>query len=84
MAVSKTRTGARGWAKDVQHACKLSRTPGFRAAIEAIFGGPEAADIFAVWDPFCVVVDALVGVDNWFAQVDYHQEVTGTEDIAPV
>jgi len=65
----------------IQRACKLSRTPGWRTGITTILGSDVAPDFFAVWDPLCSFVDTLIGIDNWFNQIDYSQETGGSEDI---
>jgi hypothetical protein len=75
------RNGARGALNDIQHACKLSRTPGWRTGITTILGSDVAADFLAVWDPLCSFVDVLIGLDNFFNQIDYSQETGGSEDI---
>lgn len=75
------RNGARGALNAIQKACKLSRTPGWRTGITVILGSDVAPDFFAVWDPLCVFVDDLIGIDNWFNQIDYSQETGGSEDI---
>jgi hypothetical protein len=74
------RNGARGALNLIAKACKLSRTPGWRIGIVNILGATEAADFFAVWDPFCAVVDLAIGADNFFNQIDYQEEVSGSED----
>lgn len=76
------RSGARGALNDIKHACKLSRTPGWRVGITTILGGEDAALFFAVWDPFCAFVDLMIGADNYFNQIDYQDEVPNdSEDI---
>lgn len=79
------RNGARGALNLIAKACKLSRTPGWRVGIQGILGTTEAANFFAVWDPFCAVVDLLIGADNYFNQIDFQDEVPGnSEDITLV
>lgn len=75
------RNGSRGALSAIQRACKLSRTPGWRTGITTILGSDVAPDFFAVWDPLCSFVDTLIGIDNFFNQIDYSQETGGSEDI---
>jgi len=79
-----TRNGARSALNLIAKACRLSRMPGFRVGIAGILGTANAAEFFAVWDPFCAVVDLLIGADNFFNQIDYTREVVGSEDIPPL
>jgi len=75
------RNGARSALNLVAKACKMSRTPGWRVGIGTILGTATAAEFFSVWDPFCAVVDLLIGADNFFNQIDFQPETIGTEDI---
>ena len=77
------RNGARTFLNILAKACKLSRFNGFRAGVTQILGADNAGSLFAVWDPLCAVVDLLVGTDNWFNQIDYQSETSGSEDIPP-
>jgi hypothetical protein len=77
------RNGARSALNLIAKACKLSRTSGWRAGIISILGPTEAANFFAVWDPFCGVVDVLIGLDNFYNQIDYVEESAGDEDVNP-
>lgn len=83
MPTGKIRTGARSWGKDIQHACRMSRMPGFRTAITTILGPDTAEPLLLAWDDFCVLVDAAVGADNFFNQIDATADVAGNEDIGP-
>lgn len=74
------RNGARTALNLIAKACKLSRLPGFRVGISNILGAPTAVDFFAVWDPFCAVVELLIGADDFYNQVDYQEETSGSED----
>lgn len=76
------RNGSRSVLNLVWKACKLSRTPGFRTGITTILGATDGAEFLASWDALCAVVDVLVGVDNFFNQIDYVEEVAGSEDLA--
>lgn len=76
------RNGARGTLDLVAKACKLSRTPGWRVGITNILGPTEAADFYAVWEPFCQFVDLAIAADNWYNKLDYQEEVSGSEDVA--
>ena len=77
------RSGARSFLNILARACRLSRIPGFRVGVQNILGTADAASLFAVWDPLCAVVDLLIGADNWYNQIDYAQETTGSEDVPP-
>ncbi len=74
------RNGARTYLNLVAKACRLSHLPGFRVGVFNILGTTQASDLFALWDPLCSFVDALVGADNWFNQADTTSEATGSED----
>jgi len=83
--MAKQRTGARTALNLIAKACKLSRIPGWRVGITGILGTDFAADFFAVWDPFCGVVDLLIGADNYFNQIDFQDETPGnSEDVTLV
>lgn len=75
------RNGSRSVLNLVYKACKLSRTPGFRTGVTTILGPADGADFLAAWDSLCAVVDVLIGVDNYFNQIDYVEETTGSEDL---
>jgi len=78
-----TRNGARSALNLVAKACKMSRLPGWRVGIGGILGTDQAAEFFAVWDPFCAFVDVLIGLDNFYNQIDYqNEEPGGTEDLS--
>jgi hypothetical protein len=78
------RNGARSSLNLIAKACKLSRTAGWRVGITTILGATQAAEFFAVWDPFCAVVDLAVGADNFFNQIDFQSEAPGdSEDFIP-
>ena len=77
------RNGARMFLNLLAKCCKLSRISGFRTGVTQILGADNAGSLFAVWDPLCAVVDLLVGTDNWFNQIDYQSETSGSEDIPP-
>jgi len=81
--MGSTRNGARSALNLVAKACRLSRTPGFRTGIAEILGAGNGADFLVAWDALCVVVDLLIGADNFYNQIDFVEEVTGSED-APV
>jgi len=78
-----TRNGARSVLNLIAKACKLSRLPGFRTGVTNILGAADGASFLAAWDTLCGVVDVLIGVDNYFNQLDYVEEVVGSEDIGP-
>jgi hypothetical protein len=76
------RNGARTYLFVIQKACKLSRLSGFRLGLTTILGPDDSATLFAVWEPFCAVVDALVATDDWFNRKDntLPNEGGGNED----
>lgn len=78
------RNGARSFLDLAQKMCKLSRIPGFRAGLNAIVGADAALALFNTWEPFCLVVDGLIGLDNWYNKQDYVNDDAAGEDIAPV
>lgn len=79
-----TRNGARTFLNVVHKACKLSHLAGFRQGISQILGEPTATNLLGLWDPFCAAVEALVGLDNWYNQKDYHVDTAGNEDVIEV
>jgi hypothetical protein len=54
--------------------------PGFRSGLTAILGATDSAELFAVWEPFCLVVDALVSTDDWFNKIDNTSPSEGGEN----
>jgi len=76
------RNGARSALNLVAKACKMSRLPGWRVGITSILGADLATDFFAVWDPFCAVVDLAIGADNFYNQLDYQNEPGPGEDLS--
>jgi len=81
--MGNVRNGARSVLNLIAKACKLSRMNGFRVGVQRILGTAEAAQFFEVWDPFCAVVDLLIGADNYYNQIDFVQETGLGEDIGP-
>lgn len=77
------RNGARSFLNLMAKACKLSKTPGFRSGLSTILGEPEATNFFALWDPMCSFVDTLIGLDNWYNQIDTEDADTDGEDFVP-
>jgi hypothetical protein len=77
----KVRTGARSALNLIRKACQLSTTPGFRTGVLTILGPGDGGDFLAAWDTFCLVFNPIVGNDDWFNQIDYLPEESGTEDI---
>ena len=75
------RNGARTFLNILEKACKLSRMRGFREGVISILGNDRAVDLFAVWDPLCMVVESLVQLDNHFNEIDFFAESTGDEDM---
>jgi hypothetical protein len=76
------RNGARSFLDLMAKACKLSRLPGFRAGLNTILGTTTAAEFFALWEPLCAFVEVLIGLDNWYNQIDASQEEPQSEDIS--
>lgn len=66
-----TRNGARTYLDVIAKACRLSRLPGFRSGLNAILGPGNAGDLFAAWEPFCAIVDALIAGDDYFNRKDH-------------
>lgn len=79
-----TRTGARSMLNLMAKACQLSRTPGFVLGVNTILGSDVAADFLALWNPLCAFVDTLIGLDNFYNQIDYSRETGGSEDRAVI
>lgn len=75
------RNGARTFLNLMAKACRLSKLPGFRAGLNSILGDTKGDQFFALWDPLCAFIDVLVGLDNWYNQIDYREEQAGDEDI---
>lgn len=78
----KTRTGARTFLEDIRHACKLSHTPGFVGGLRTILGTADADTLYALWTPFCSLVESFIAADDYFNKQDWNEETTGSEDIA--
>lgn len=74
------RNGARSFLNILAKACKLSHLPGFRPGLSRILGNDNAETLFGLWDPLCTFVEGLIGIDNWFNQIDYLDEVIDSED----
>ena len=77
------RNGARTFLDVANIACKLSHMRGFRGGLTKILGPERATDVYAVWTPFCLVIEDLVVIDNNFNRIDYRPETTGDEDRTP-
>jgi len=76
-----TVNGARTFLNLLAKACKMSHMRGFRQGVISILGPEAATDVFAIWDPLCIVVEALIAADNFFNQKDVEAERTGDEDL---
>lgn len=74
------RNGARTFLDVIAKACALSRLPGFSGGVRRILGNTQAEELFAVWEPFCAVVDALIAADNWYNKRDHVGEAEGGGD----
>lgn len=77
-------TGARTALFLLRKACQLSHHMGFKQGVINILGDERATDFFAVWDPACVVIEAIATADNYFNKIDKRPETTGDEDLAPL
>lgn len=65
-----TRNGARTFLFVVQKACRLSHTPGFVNGLRTILGSGDADTLYAAWTPFCVILESLIALDDWFNRRD--------------
>lgn len=75
------RNGARTFLTIMAKACRLSKLPGFRAGLISILGSSNATQFFNLWDPLCAFIDVLVGVDNWYNQIDrVDDDFTGEDE----
>ena len=77
-----SRNGARTFLTILHKACKLSHTAGFVTGLRTILGVSDANTLYALWTPLCSFVEALVGVDHYFNQIDFVEETSGSEDIS--
>lgn len=77
------RNGARSFLNLMAKACKVSKMAGFRSGLNAILGEPTATEFFALWDPLCSFVDVLIGLDNWYNQIDTADDDEEGEDFVP-
>jgi hypothetical protein len=75
------RNGARTALNLMAKVCQLSRLPGFRSGMSSILGPSEWASFQVPFDALCTAVDALLAADNYYNQIDYVREVSGSEDI---
>jgi len=75
-----TRNGARTYLDVIAKACKLSRLPGFRSGLTTILGTGNAAELFAAWEPFCLIVDGLIAGDDFFNRKDHIDTDSSGED----
>lgn len=80
--MGEIRNGARSFLNLASKMCKLSRLPGFRAGLNQIVGPDAALALFNTWDPFCIVVDGLIGLDNWYNKQDHAKDDASGEDLA--
>lgn len=72
--------GARSFLNLLEKACQMSRMRGFRTGLNGILGTETATALLAVWEPACLVVDAIVAVDNFFNQRDTQNDDGAGED----
>lgn len=78
------RNGARTALNLMAKLCQMSRLPGFRTGMSNILGASVWAEFAVPFDALCAAVDALIAADNWFNQVDYQRETSGSEDISGI
>jgi len=76
------RNGARTLLDLMAKACKLTHLPGFITGLNQILGSDEAASFYALWSPTCQFVEGLIAADNFYNQIDYTEETSGSEDIS--
>lgn len=74
------RNGARTFLTVMAKACQLSRIPGFNAGLNQILGPTQAANVIALWEPLCALIDSIRAADNYFNQVDRQEETATSED----
>lgn len=74
------RNGARTFLTVMAKACQLSRIPGFNGGLNQILGPTQAANVIALWEPLCALIDSIRAADNYFNQVDRQEEVATSED----
>lgn len=79
--MGRTVNGARSFLDIIAKACRLSHTPGFVTGLRTILGTEDADTLYALWSPFCSLVETLIAADNYYNKVDYQEETTGSEDI---
>lgn len=78
--MGRIRNGARSALKLLADCCRLSRIPGFRGGVAQILGSANATTFFGLWDPLCAFIDTLIGLDNWFNQIDAVDDDSTGED----
>lgn len=83
VAMGAIRNGARTFLNVIAKACQLSRIPGFHTGLNQILGATQAANLIAVWEPLCALVDTLIASDNYFNQVDRQDDDGTGEDQTP-
>jgi hypothetical protein len=74
------RNGARSFLDVIAAACKLSRLPGFRTGLDRILGTGNAAAVYEVWEPLCIVVDGLIAGDDYYNRKDHVDTDSSGED----
>ena len=74
------RNGARTYLDVIAKACKLSHLPGFRTGLTKILGTGNSAALFDAWEPFCLIVDAIIAGDDYFNRKDHIDTDSSGED----
>lgn len=78
-----TRNGARTFLDIAVKACRLSHMPGFRAGLRKILGTDAGDQLYEFWTPFCLYVESLTSLDNFFNMKDaLSPDLAGGEDVA--
>lgn len=79
-----TRNGARTFLFFVQKACKLSHMAGFKNGLDTILGPDSSTDLYALWTPFCALLESIIALDDWFNKRDATLPDTDGSEDAPL
>jgi hypothetical protein len=64
------RNGARSFLDLAVKVCRLSHIAGFQNGLRTILGAADADALYAVWTPFCSVLEGIVSLDDHFNRRD--------------
>ena len=64
------RNGARTFLNLAVKLCRLSHMPGFRLGLRKILGNDPADELYGFWTPFCLYVESLTSLDDYFNMRD--------------